>query len=54
MPRSTRRTPLDRMAERSESEKLTHAEVGYRRVSNHTGETCDNCRHVIEAMSGNR
>ena len=42
------------MPERPESEKLTHAEVGYQRVSTHTGETCDNCRHVIEALSGIR
>ncbi len=42
------------MAERLEREKLTHAEVSYQRVSTHTGQTCDNCRHVIEAISGNR
>ena len=42
------------MPERPESEKLSHAEVKYVRVSDHAGQTCDNCRHVIEAMSGTR
>ena len=42
------------MQERPESEKLSHAEVNYERVSTHAGEDCGNCRHVIEAMSGTR
>lgn len=42
------------MAERPESEKLSHAEVKYQRVSTHSGQDCGNCTHVIEAMSGNR
>lgn len=37
-----------------DDEKFTHAEVKYVRVSDHAGEDCDNCKHVIEAASGTR
>jgi hypothetical protein len=42
------------MPERPESEKLSHAEVKYKRPSEHVGEDCGNCRHVIEALGGVR
>ena len=42
------------MPERPESEKLSHTEVEYERTSEHPGEDCGNCKHVIEAMAGTR
>ena len=42
------------MAERPESEKLSHAAVEYERVSSHPGRDCANCEHVVEAMAGTR
>lgn len=42
------------MAERPESEKLSHAEVKYERTSKHAGKDCANCKHVIEAAGGVR
>ena len=40
--------------ERPEKDKFTHAEVNYERTSSHPGQECGNCKHVIEAASGNR
>lgn len=42
------------MAERPEAEKLSHKDVEYERTSEHRGESCGNCKHVIEAMNGTR
>jgi hypothetical protein len=42
------------MAERAESEKLSHKEVEYERTSEHAGKSCSNCGHVIEAAAGVR
>jgi hypothetical protein len=40
--------------EREEKDKFTHAEVEYERPSAHPAKNCGNCKHVIEAVSGNR
>ena len=40
--------------ERPDDEKLSHEEVKYVRVSDHASKDCGNCKHVIEATSGNR
>ena len=40
--------------ERAEKDKFSHAEVQYERTSEHPGEHCSNCEHVIEATSGTR
>lgn len=42
------------MPERPADEKLSHKSVQYERTSEHTGQACDNCKHVIEARSGTR
>jgi hypothetical protein len=42
------------MPERSAEDKFSHQEVKYERTSEHPGEACDNCKHVIEAISGTR
>jgi hypothetical protein len=40
--------------ERPVDEKFSHAEVGYQYPSEHFGEACGDCAHVIEAASGTR
>ena len=42
------------MPERAEYAKLSHEAVDYERTSEHPGESCGNCKHVIEAISGTR
>jgi hypothetical protein len=42
-------TPLARKAEKPESEKFTHDEVGYENPSTHGTEDCDDCIHFIAA-----
>lgn len=39
------------MAERPTEEKSSHEAVEYERPSEHPGEACGNCRHVIETLS---
>jgi hypothetical protein len=38
------------MPELPAEEKLSHKEVKYERTSEHPGQACDNCKHVIEAL----
>jgi hypothetical protein len=42
------------MPELPAAEKATHAEVKYVRPSEHIGQACGDCRHVIEATTGTR
>jgi len=39
------------MAERPDDEKLSHKAVDYERPSDHPGEYCGNCSHVIETLN---
>lgn len=36
------------------ADKASHVEVKYERPSEHMGEDCGDCKHVIEATSGTR
>lgn len=36
--------------ERPAKEKLSHTEVKYERTSEHAGQDCANCKHVIETL----
>jgi hypothetical protein len=40
----------DASSERPADDKLSHAEVHYERPSEHAGQYCGNCKHVIETL----